>query len=154
MTPATSTALKTNENNELPLTGVVCDLVVDLPEHFEDWKHELACRIQQKALERNFDPAYILAAAVLESGLNEDAEGDWNGQRYCSFGVLQYNECVHGKLLSTDEQVDLWIDNYIKYFNLTGEWQRGVQSWNAPALNEWWRTIYWSKYDTVLNEIT
>lgn len=88
---------------------------------------------------------------ILESGINPEAIGD-NG---CSLGVLQLNQCVHNRTLSTEEQVELWLANFYKYTELTNSWEAGVVAWNAPAhINYWWQTKYWKHYSKVLNQIS
>ena len=121
-----------------------------LPDHFEDWKHEIANEAANKAVKANIEPKYLIAAMVLESGINPSSVGDSG----CSLGVLQLNRCVHKKTLSTSEQIDLWLANFSKYYEKTGSWEAAVIAWNAPAhIGKWWQTRYWKHYSKTLNSI-
>jgi hypothetical protein len=127
-------------------------LEVNLPAHYEEWKKEIACKIQDKSKQAGIEPKYAIAAAILESGINPSAVGDSG----CSHGILQVNFCVHNKKPSTDEQIDLWIRNFSEEYKKSGKWELGVVDWNWPAAAHKGihKTQYFYKYFKILNQIS
>lgn len=136
-----------------PVEEVVEPLIMGytLPSHFEEWKHQIAQKAAQKAQERGIEAKYIIAAMMLESGINPEAVGDGG----CSLGVLQLNKCVHKKELTTDQQIDAWLDNFSEAYNKTKTWEFAVTDWNSPVnAFHYWETKYFKLYQAQLDRLT
>jgi hypothetical protein len=143
-----------NSSAEAPLeekdSHFHCDVRIGIP-YKDEFKIRLSKTIYYRATKAGLsDPKVAVAAAITESGLNEVSIGDGG----CSLGLLQLNYCVHGKKLTTDQQIDAWIDNFKKYTDLGWSWQAAVVSWNCPACGKnWEQTKYWKKYSKIYNAL-
>jgi|APSaa5957512576_1039674.scaffolds.fasta_scaffold21048_3 hypothetical protein len=156
-TPKELKQIETRDSDDTRSTGKTSslqgefDIKYRLPEHFEQWKIDIAEKASKRAIEKNIEPKYIISAMILESGISPSSIGDSG----CSYGILQVNECVNKSERDTDKQIDLWLNNFSQEYAKHGIWQRAVVDWNSPKNAPYWYQMrYWYDYSKVLKKIS
>lgn len=107
-----------------------------LPESYEDYKQERALYAYNRAVELGFDDnqsRWLVAQIIRENGaMNERVRGD----KGCSVGLTQWNECARGKNPAGYDwkaQIDLFLSE-IRGKSDVHDFYVASVSWNAPSV--------------------